>query len=82
MRQWTVRTKGRAMLSWLRRRRERAERIDARAKALIRAFGVDAYYEARQRHRQAASAQAAQEWRCCGGDRTQYGKGDIILDME
>ena len=30
------------MLSWLRRRRERAERIDAKVMALIRAFGVDA----------------------------------------
>jgi hypothetical protein len=35
---------GWAMLSWLRRRRERAERIDAKVKALIRAFGVDAHY--------------------------------------
>jgi hypothetical protein len=51
------------MLSWLRRRRERNERIDAKAKALVRAFGVDAYYEARQRKRQAESAEAAQEWR-------------------
>jgi hypothetical protein len=54
---------GSAMLSWLRRRRERAERIDAQASALIRAFGVDAYSEARQRKRQAESAEAAQEWR-------------------
>jgi hypothetical protein len=51
------------MLSWLRRRRERAERIDAKVKALIRAFGVDAHYEARQRQRGAESAEAAQEWR-------------------
>lgn len=51
------------MLSWLRRRRERAERIDAKVMALIRAFGVDAHYEARQRQRGAESAEAAQEWR-------------------
>jgi hypothetical protein len=30
-----------AMLSWLRRRWERAEQIDAKVKALTRAFGVD-----------------------------------------
>jgi hypothetical protein len=58
-----ARTKGSAMLSWLRRRRERADRIDAKVKALIRAFGVDAHYEARQRKRGAESAEAAQEWR-------------------
>ena len=51
------------MLSWLRRRRERAERIAAKANALIRAFGVDAYSEARQRERRADSAATAQEWR-------------------
>ena len=51
------------MLSWLRRRRERAERIDAKVKALIRAFGVDAHYEARQRQLGAESAEAVQEWR-------------------
>jgi hypothetical protein len=54
---------GSVMLSWLRRRREKAERIDAKARALIRAFGVDAYSEARQRERQAQSAEATQEWR-------------------
>lgn len=54
---------GSAMLSWLRRRRERAERIDAKVKALIRAFGVDAHYEARQRQLGAESAEAVQEWR-------------------
>jgi hypothetical protein len=63
MQQCTRGTKGSAMLSWLRRRRERAERIDAQVKALIRAFGVDAHYEARQRQRGAESAEAAQEWR-------------------
>ena len=30
------------MLSWLRRRREGTERIDAKVKALTHAFGVDA----------------------------------------
>lgn len=54
---------GLAMLSWLRRRRERVERIDAKATALNRAFGVDAYSVARQRKLQAESTEAAQEWR-------------------
>ena len=54
---------GRAMLSWLRRRRERAERIGAKVKALTRAFGVDAHHEARKRQREADSAEAAREWR-------------------
>jgi hypothetical protein len=52
------------MLSWLRRRRERAERIDAKARELIGAFGVDAYSVARQRKLQADSAEVAREWRC------------------
>jgi len=42
------------MLSWLRRRRERADRIDAEAGALMRDLGVDAYVEARQRERAGA----------------------------
>ena len=50
------------MLSWLRRRRERAERIDGEAEALIRDFGVDAYSEARQREREASSSAMAREW--------------------
>ncbi len=50
------------MLSWLRSRRERAERIDAKAKALIRAFGADAYSEARHRERQADNEAMAREW--------------------
>ena len=37
------------MLSWLRRRRETAERIDAEADVLIGELGVDAYAEARRR---------------------------------
>ena len=37
------------MLSWLRRRRETAERIDAEADALIGELGVEAYAEARRR---------------------------------
>ena len=37
------------MLSWLRRRRETAERIDAEADVLIGELGVEAYAEARRR---------------------------------
>jgi hypothetical protein len=51
------------MLSWLRRRRERAEGFAAKANALVRAFGADAYSEARQRERRAESTETAQEWR-------------------
>jgi hypothetical protein len=51
------------MLSWLRRRRERVEQIEAKARALIGAFGVDACSVARQRKLQAENAQAAREWR-------------------
>jgi hypothetical protein len=36
------------MLSWLRRRLEKAERIDAKVKALTPAFGIDARNEARR----------------------------------
>jgi hypothetical protein len=50
------------MFSRLRRRRERAERIEARATALVRGFGVDAYSEARQRERQADCDATAREW--------------------
>lgn len=49
------------MLSWLRRRRERIERIDAKVKALTRAFGADAHYEARKRQREAESGETARE---------------------
>ncbi len=41
--------KGRKMPSWLRRRRETAERIDAEADALIGDLGVEVYAEARRR---------------------------------
>jgi hypothetical protein len=37
------------MLSWLRRRREIAERIDSEADVLIGELGVEAYAEARRR---------------------------------
>ncbi len=50
------------MLSWLRRRRERAERTEAEAEALLRAHGVEAYSEARRREREASSITMAQTW--------------------
>jgi hypothetical protein len=49
------------MQSW--RRRDRAQRIDAKAKALIETFGGDAYTEARQREGQADTQVTANEWR-------------------
>jgi hypothetical protein len=50
------------MLSWLRPRRERAERIDAEADALIGAFGEGAYSEARCRAREASSDEMERKW--------------------
>ena len=50
------------MLRWLRRRRERLERIEAEADALILNLGVEAYAEARRRQREASSDAMAREW--------------------
>ena len=50
------------MLSWLARRRERAERIEAEAEALVRGHGVGAYPEARRREREALNKTDAQNW--------------------
>ena len=49
-------------LSWLRLRREQAERIELEADALIEAFGRDAYGEARWREQTASSDFMADEW--------------------
>ena len=37
------------MLSWLPRRRARMAQIDDEAEAMVRDFGAEAYYQARQR---------------------------------
>jgi hypothetical protein len=50
------------MLSWLRRRGERARRIEAEADTLVRDYGVRAYSVARQRQRESASIPMKQEW--------------------
>ena len=50
------------MLSWLRRRREQAERIEAEADALISDLGDGAYSEARRRAREASSDEMEREW--------------------
>jgi hypothetical protein len=50
------------MRGWLRRRRERAARIEAEAEELIRLLGGDAYGEARWREQVASSRAMAQEW--------------------
>ena len=59
------------MLSWLRRRREQAERIEAEADALIGDLGNGAYSEARRRAREASSDEMEREWAGRSGDRTQ-----------
>ena len=50
------------MLSWLRRRRETAERIDAEADALIGELGVEAYAEARRREYKSSDDAIALRW--------------------
>jgi hypothetical protein len=50
------------MLSWLRRRRETAERIDAEADALIGERGVEAYAEARRREYESSGDAIALWW--------------------
>src|SRR4029077_19272975 len=50
------------MPSWLRRRGERAERIDAEADALIGELGVEAYAEARRREYESSGDAMALRW--------------------
>ena len=50
------------MLSWLRRRRDQAERIGTEAAALISGLGDGAYSEARRRAREASSDEMEREW--------------------
>ena len=50
------------MLSWLRRRRDQAERIEAEANALIVDLGDRGYSEARRRAREASSNEMEREW--------------------
>jgi hypothetical protein len=50
------------MLSWLRRRSERARRIDAEANALVHQYGKRAYSIARRREQEASSLSMTQEW--------------------
>ena len=50
------------MRSWLRRRRERLERAEAEANALILDLGATAYSQARRREHEASSDAMAREW--------------------
>jgi hypothetical protein len=50
------------MRRWLRRRRERIERIETEADELVRLLGDDAYSEARWREHTASSSASAQAW--------------------
>ena len=50
------------MRRWLRRRRERIERIETEADELVRLLGDDAYSEARWREHTASPSVSAQEW--------------------
>jgi hypothetical protein len=50
------------MLSWLRRRRETIERIDAEADALVHKLGAAAYSAARRREHEASSDAMAKHW--------------------
>jgi hypothetical protein len=51
------------ILSWLRRRRERARRIDADSEMLIRELGAEAFAEARMMERRAKSSDEGRRWR-------------------
>lgn len=50
------------MLGWLRHRRETAERIEAEAETVMRAYAVRACAEARRREREAKTKEEAQNW--------------------
>ncbi len=50
------------MLSWLRRRSERARRVEAEANALVHEYGKRAYSVARRREQEASSLAMTQEW--------------------
>ncbi len=50
------------MLSWLRRRRERARQAEADAAALVAADRLAAYSEARQRQQDAHNAETFVHW--------------------
>ena len=50
------------MRRWLRRRRERADRVEGEADELVRLLGDDAYSEARWREHTASSSATAREW--------------------
>ena len=50
------------MLSWLPRRRARMAQIDDEAEAMVRDFGAEAYYQARQREHEASSEAIAEDW--------------------
>jgi hypothetical protein len=50
------------MQRWLSRRRERNERIEAEAEALIRDLGDGAFHEARRREHEASSDSIASDW--------------------
>ncbi len=57
------------MLSWLRRRRDQAERIEVEADALISDLGDGAYSEARRRAREASSDEMEAGRNCRGSEQ-------------
>jgi hypothetical protein len=69
------------ILSWLRRRRERARRIEADAGMLFHEFGPDAYAEARLMQRRAKSADETQYWRDVAMAAARIAKKRIGLDI-
>ena len=56
------------MLSWPRRRDERAGRIDAEADVLIGELGVEAYAEARRREYESSDDALALRWNRIGAN--------------
>ena len=69
------------MLSWLRRRREQTERIEAEADALISNLGDGAYSEARRRARESSSDEMEREWSRVGLAIARKTGKSVGLDM-
>jgi hypothetical protein len=63
MQRWTAMEARELILSWLRRRRERARRIEEEAGMLVRELGPDSYAEARLMQRRAKSTGDRKYWR-------------------
>jgi hypothetical protein len=69
------------MRRWLRRRRERSERIETEADELVRLLGDDAYSEARWREHTASSPASAKAWNLIASTIARQTGRRIGLDL-